>query len=344
MAQLLKRWHGKTVVVTGASAGVGRAIVREFAAHGANLGLIARGEDGLRGAKQEVEDLGGRAHFVKADVANPSAVELAAEEIERELGPIDVWINNAMVSVAAPFVETTNEEFERVTVVTYLGTVYGTRTALKRMLPRDEGQIIQVGSALAYRSIPLQSAYCGAKHAILGFTESLRCELLHDKSNVSVHMVQLPGVNTPQFDWIRNKLPNKSRPVGRCYQPELIAEAVRYVAESKRPELLLGGPTLKAVIGDKVAPRILDHYLAATVYEQHQRAGIPEDPNRPDNLFEPLPGDYGAHGSFDDEALTHSPQFWLNSKRRGLALISAGVALAAAFMIVQGRRRREELR
>jgi NAD(P)-dependent dehydrogenase (short-subunit alcohol dehydrogenase family) len=324
--------------VTGASAGIGRATVREFAQRGkARIGLLARGVDGLEAAKREVEALGGKALVLPTDVADPQQVEAAANAVERELGPIDVWVNNAMVSVLAPFKEVSADEFRRVTEVTYLGQVHGAMAALKRMLPRDRGSIVFVGSALAYRGIPLQAAYCGAKHAIQGFFDSLHCELLHDRSNVKVTMVQLPGVNTPQFEWIRNRMPNKPRPVGAAYQPEVAARAIVWAAHHDRRELQVGAPTVEAIVGNKVAPAILDRYLAQTVYQGHQ-TNEPDDPHRPDNLFQTVPGDHGAHGPFDDEAKTHSPQLWASTHRELLAVAAAGIAGAALGSLLGSNR------
>jgi NAD(P)-dependent dehydrogenase (short-subunit alcohol dehydrogenase family) len=315
----------EVVVVTGASAGVGRATVRAFARRGASVGLIARGTDGLEAARAEVEQLGGSAMVFAVDVADAEKLEEAAAEVEEEFGPIDIWVNNAMVSVFSPVKEMTAEEFHRVTEVTYLGVVYGTLAALKRMLPRDRGCIVQVGSALAYRGIPLQAAYCGAKHAIQGFTESLRCELLHDKSKVRVTMVQLPAMNTPQFSWVKSRLPREPQPVPPIYQPEIAAEAIVYAAYQKRREMEVGMPTVVAVEGNKVFPGLMDHYLARTNYEA-QQTDKPVQPDRRDNLWLPVPGDHGAHGTFDDRASDSSPQLWANMNRRWLAL--AGGALA----------------
>ena len=320
----------EVVVITGASAGVGRATVREFARHGAHIGLIARGRDGLEGAYREVEEARGRALVIPADVADADAVDSAAAAVEQELGPIDVWVNNAMVSVFSPVIKMTPAEFKRVTEVTYLGVVYGTLAALKRMLPRDSGVIVQVGSALAYRGIPLQAAYCGAKHAIQGFVDSLRCELLHDKSNVRVTMVQMPALNTPQFRWVKSRLPHKAQPVPPIYQPEVAAEAIYYAAHHDRREMYVGWPTVKAIVGNKVAPGYADHYLAKHGYES-QQTDEPRDQDRPDNLWEPLPGDWGAHGAFEDNAYEHSLQLWANTHRGWLALAGIGVAGAAAY-------------
>ena len=315
------------VVVTGASAGVGRAVVRRFARDKARIGLFARGRDGLEGAKREVEAAGGEALICQCDVADYAAVEAAAERIEQELGPIDVWINAAFAGVLARFVDMSMEDYDRVTKVTYLGQVHGARAALERMLPRDKGSIVLVGSALAYRGIPLQSAYCGAKHAIQGFEDSLRAELLHAKSNVHVSMVQLPGVNTPQFDWIRNEMPHLSKPASPPYQPEIPAEAIHYAAHHRRKEIKLGWPTIEAIWGDRLASPLLDRYLAATGFKgQQDKQPVPADYR--DNLYEPVPGDHGAHGRFDGWARTRSPQLWLTTHRMQAAL-GAGVALAA---------------
>ena len=329
----------EVVVVTGASAGIGRATVREFARHGAHIGLIARGRDGLEAAKREVEAVGGRAVIVQADVADSDAVEQAAERIERELGPIDVWVNNAFAGIFARFMDVTPEEYERVTAVTYFGQVNGTRAALKRMLPRDKGKIVLVGSALAYRGIPLQSAYCGAKHAIQGLIDSLRSELIHDQSKVSVTMVQLPGVNTPQFDWIRAKLPGRPRPVGTVFQPEVAARGIYFAAHSDRKEVFVGGSTVEAIWGNKVASGVLDHYLAYTGFSG-QQAPEPVSPDRKDNLFEPVPGDHGAHGRFDDEATDSSLELWASTHRKQLGLAALGaVAAAGAGWLLAGRSR-----
>ena len=315
----------EVVVVTGASAGVGRAIVRAFARQGAQIGLLARGRDGLEAARRDVENLGGKALIIPVDVADAEAVERAAEVVEHEFGPIDIWINNAMVSVFSPVKEMTPEEYKRVTEVTYLGVVYGTLAALKRMLPRDRGVIVQVGSALAYRGIPLQSAYCAAKHAIQGFHDSLRSALIHDKSNVHVTMVQLPAMNTPQFSWVKSRLPRKPQPVPPIYQPEIGAEAVLFATQHDRRELYVGYPTVEAIISDKIAPGFADWYLARNGYDA-QQTHEPVEPDRRDNLWEPVPGDHGAHGTFGDRAITSSAQLWVNKNRKWLALAGAGFA------------------
>jgi NAD(P)-dependent dehydrogenase (short-subunit alcohol dehydrogenase family) len=323
----------EVVVVTGASAGLGRAIVRAFAREGAHIGLLARGRDGLEGARRDVEALGGKALVLPTDVADAEGIERAAEAVEREFGPIDIWINNAMVSVFSPIRKMKPEEYKRVTEVTYLGVVYGTLAALKRMLPRDRGVIVQVGSALAYRGIPLQSAYCAAKHAIQGFHDSLRSELIHDKSNVRVTMVQLPAMNTPHFSWVKSRLPNKPQPVPPIYQPEIGAEAVLFAAHNDRREMYVGYPTVEAIIGDKVAPAFADWYLARNGYDA-QQTDEPVEADRRDNLWEPVPGDHGAHGTFDDRASESSPQLWVSMNRNWLAIAAAGLtgfALGACF-------------
>ncbi|HEY2081361.1 MAG TPA: SDR family oxidoreductase [Verrucomicrobiae bacterium] len=326
----------EVVVITGASAGVGRATVRRFAKDGACIGLLARGTDGLEGARREVEAAGGRALVLPTDVADAKQVEAAAEAVEREFGPIDVWINDAMTSVFSPLKEMTSEEFRRVTEVTYLGVVYGTMAALKRMLPRNRGTIVQVGSALAYRSIPLQSAYCGAKHAIHGFTDSLRCELIHDKSNVHLTMVQLPALNTTQFGWVRNRLPNHPKPLGTVYQPEVAADAIHWAAHHRRRELYLGVPSVESIVGNKIAPGLLDRYLGRKGY-QGQQTSRPKDPNQPDNLWKPVPGDHGAHGMFDGQARQRSPELWFAKNRNWFALAAACVAVAAGAFILKER-------
>jgi NAD(P)-dependent dehydrogenase (short-subunit alcohol dehydrogenase family) len=326
----------RVVVITGASAGVGRATARAFAERGAQIGLIARGRDGLEAARQEVEELGGKALVLPLDVAEADKVELAAAEVEEKLGPIDVWINNAMASVFSPVRETTAEEFRRVTEVTYLGYVYGTLSALRRMLPRDRGVIVQVGSALAYRGIPMQAAYCGAKHAIQGFCDSLRSELLHDGSNVRVTMVQLPAINTPQFGWVKSRLPRKAQPVPPIFQPEVAARAILWAADHDRRELWVGWPTVKAIAGNRIAPWYADRYLARNGVESQQHDGL-EDPDRAHNLWKPVPGDHGAHGDFDDRATGRSPQLWATTHRGLLALAGAGLAAAGLALAARSR-------
>ena len=325
----------EVVVITGASAGVGRAAVREFAKHGAWIGLIARGRDGLEGARREVEAAGGRALVLPVDVADAAQVEAAAQRVEAELGPIDIWVNDAMASVFSPIKEMTAEEFKRVTEVTYLGCVYGTLAALKRMLERDRGTIVHVGSALAYRSIPLQAAYCAAKHAMLGFFASLRTELLHDKSNVKTTMVQMPALNTPQFGWVKSRLPRKAQPVPPIFQPEVAARAIYYAAHHpERREYFVGWSTVKAIFGNKLVPSFADHYLARKGYESQQHDG-PEDPNRPNNLWEPVPGDHGAHGSFDQRASSFSMELWLEEHRKWLAVAAGLVAVGGAVTLTR---------
>ena len=320
-----KAFERRVVAVTGASAGVGRAIVRAFAARGAHIGLIARGIDGLEAAKREVEEMGGRALVLPL----AGAVEAAAELIERELGPIDIWINDAMVAVFAPVSETTPAEYKRVTEVTYLGYVHGTLAALKRMKRRDRGKIIQIGSALAYRSIPLHSASCAAKHAVRGFTESLRLELRHERSKVRVTEVLLPAVNTPQFSWSRSKLPRQPQPLPPIFQPEVVADAVVFAADHDRREVWVGWPTVKAVMSERVAPGVGDRYLARSVYEKQETLKR-ANPRRRDNLYDPVPGDHGAHGRFDDRALDRSLE-WSIAKHKYVALGLGALGLVLAM-------------
>jgi NAD(P)-dependent dehydrogenase (short-subunit alcohol dehydrogenase family) len=321
---------GRVIVVTGASAGVGRAVARAFAARGARLGLLARGRDGLEAARREVESLGGEALVVPADVADAEQIEAAAEAVEETFGPIDVWVNNAMVSVLSPIKATPAAEFQRVTDVTYLGYVHGTLSALRRMLPRDRGAVVQVGSALAYRSIPLQAAYCAAKHAVQGFTEALRCELLHDGSRVRVAIVQMPALNTPQFGWVKSRLARRAQPVPPIYQPEVAARAVLWAADHDREEMFVGWSTVGAIVADRIAPRLLDRYLAWTGYDA-QQTDEPEDPARPHNLWDPLPGDRGAHGDFDARARPRSLQLYASMYRGWLAAGALGLAAAGAL-------------
>ncbi len=320
------------VVVTGARAGVGRATVRAFARRGARIGLIARGRDELEVVRREVEAEGGKGLVLPADVADAAQVEAAAAAVEETFGPIDLWINNAMVTVFSPIKEMEPEEFLRVTEVTYLGYVYGTLAALKRMLPRDHGTIVQVGSALVYRSIPLQSAYCGAKAAVRGFTDSLRTELIHDGSHVRVTMVQMPALNTPQFEWNKTRMPRKPQPVPPIFQPEVAAEAIVWASEHHRRELNVGWPTVAAIWGQKFIPGLLDLYLGRTGYDAQQYDG-PPSPDRPVNLWKPVPGNYGAHGVFDSRSRDHSSQFWVTTHRNWLALAGAGIAGAVAAIL-----------
>lgn len=318
--------ESEVIVVTGASAGVGRATAIAFAERGAQVGLLARGEEGLEGARQDVEDAGGEAIVVQADVADPEQVEEAADAVEDAFGPIDVWVNNAMLSVFSPAAEMTAEEYQRVTNVTYLGYVHGTQTALDRMRPRNAGTIIQVGSALAYRGIPLQSAYCGAKHAIQGFTESVRTELIHDESDVQLTMVQMPALNTPQFEWVKTRLTGQPQPVPPIYQPEVAARAIVWAVHHDREELWVGWPTVKAIVGNRLIPRQLDRYLGRTGFES-QQTDEPADTDREDNLWSPVSKDYGAHGRFNEQARTRSSQLWLATHQRLVALI--GLLLSA---------------
>lgn len=324
----------EVVVITGASAGLGRAAAREFGRHGAKVGLVARGVEGLQAAKREIESAGGTAMVLPLDVADAEAIENAAASVEREFGPIDIWLNNAMASVFSPVKEMTAEEYKRVTEVTYLGVVYGTLAALRRMLPRNRGTIVQVGSALVYRSIPLQSAYCAAKHAIAGFTDSLRCELIHDKSNVRVTMVQMPALNTPQFGWVKSRLKYKAQPVPPIFQPEVGARAIYWAAHHSRREIYAGWPTVEAIIGNKLAPGWLDHYLGKTGFAS-QQTSEPEDPDRPNNLWKPLEGDHGAHGTFDGQAHERS---WELRASLGRRWIGASAAMVAAALLLASRR------
>lgn len=324
---------GRIVVITGSSGGIGRASAVAFARQGAVVALLARGEAGLAGAAREVEAAGGRAWTLSVDVADAEAVDAAAEQIERELGPIDVWVNVAFTSVFAPFSEITAGEFKRVTEVSYLGYVYGTMSALKRMRQRNRGVIVQVGSALAYRGIPLQSAYCGAKHAIQGFNESLRCELLHDSSAIHTTMVQMPAVNTPQFSWVLSRLPHQAQPVPPIYQPELAARAVVYAADHpKRREYWVGGSTAGTLIANSFAPGLLDLYLAKTGFEAQQ---TPERrrADQPVNLWEPADSakDFGTHGIFDDRSSRRSAQLWASQHHGAVGAGMIGLAAAVAM-------------
>jgi short-subunit dehydrogenase len=317
-------------MITGASAGVGRATAIAFARRGARLGLIARGRAGLEGARRDVEAAGGQALTFPVDVADPDAVARAAVTLESEFGAIDVWVNNAMASVFSPVTEMTPDEYKRVTEVTYLGTVYGTLSALHHMRPRNRGVIVQVGSALAYRGIPLQSAYCAAKHAIQGFCDSLRAELLHDRSGVQLTMVQMPALNTPQFDWVRSRLPRRAMPVPPVFQPEVAADAIIDAAAHPRRELYVGLPTVEAIVGNKLMPGLGDRYLAATGYDS-QQTDQPEPPDRPDNLWSAVDDerDYGSHGRFDDIARPLSWQQMLSRHQRlvgGAVLALGGLA------------------
>ena len=325
----------EVVVVTGASAGVGRATAREFGEHGAKVALLARGEDGLEGAKKEVEAAGGVALPIPTDVADPEQVEAAAERVERELGPIDVWVNDAIAVIFSPFKDIEPKDFKRSTEVCYLGAVYGTKAALKRMLPRDRGTIVQVGSALSYRAITLQSAYCGAKHAMRGFTDSVRTELLHDGSGVHITMVQLPAVNTPQFNLSKTNLPKHPQPVPPIYQPEVPARAIYWAAHQRRREVRVGLSSTIVIAGNKLMPGLGDWYLAKTGYAS-QQTDQPVDQDRPDNLYEPVPGDHGAHGIFDEQSHEESPQLWA-TEHLGLLALAGGAGMLAATVLI-GRR------
>ncbi len=317
----------EVVVITGASGGVGRASAIAFARRGARVGLLARGRAGLEAALRDVEAAGGQGLIVPTDVTDPDQVEAAAEAVERQLGPIDVWANVAMATVFAPVHLMNAQEYRRVTEVTYLGFVHGTLSALRRMRPRDRGTIVQVGSALAYRSIPLQSAYCAAKAAVRGFTDSLRSELIHDRSRVHITMVQMPGLNTPQFLWGKSKMPRRARPVPPVYQPEVAAEAVVWSAHHRRRELWVAPSTIKAILAQKVAPGLGDWLAAKTAYEG-QMTDQPDDPHRPSNLWGPVDtdSDFGARGPFRSEAHGHSLQFWADTHRGLLAVAAAGLA------------------
>jgi NAD(P)-dependent dehydrogenase (short-subunit alcohol dehydrogenase family) len=330
----------QVVVVTGASGGIGRAVTQAFGTRGAKVALLARGELGLQGAAKDVEAAGGTALMIPVDTADHKQVESAAQQVEQELGPIDVWVNVAFTSVFAPFMKIEPEEYKRVTEVSYLGYVYGTRAALARMIPRDRGVIVQVGSALAYRGIPLQSAYCGAKHAIQGFHDSLRCELLHNKSNVRVTMVQMPAVNTPQFSWVLSRLPKHAQPVPPIYQPEVAARAVAYAADHpERREYWVGGSTVGTLVANAIAPGLLDRYLAKTGFKS-QQTSQPRDPDQPENLWGPadVQRDFGTHGVFDSRSTDRSAQLWA-SQHHG-ALAGAGAALAAVGTALAARRAR----
>jgi NAD(P)-dependent dehydrogenase (short-subunit alcohol dehydrogenase family) len=329
---------GRVVVVTGASGGIGRAVAEAFGTAGATVGLLARGEAGLDAAARQVEAAGGRALAIPTDMADAAAVHAAAELVEAELGPIDVWVNDAFTSVFAPFSEIEADEFRRVTEVSYLGYVYGTAAALRFMRPRDRGVIVQVGSALAYRGIPLQSAYCGAKHAIQGFTESVRCELLHERSRVRITMVQMPAVNTPQFAWVLSRLPRSPQPVPPIYQPEVAAKAVLWAADHDRREWWVGGTTVATLLANAVVPGVLDRYLGRTGFDS-QQTKQPAAPDRPANLWEAADEarDFGAHGTFDDRSHPRSLQWWATAHRSGLA---AGAVTALAAAVTAWRRRR----
>jgi NAD(P)-dependent dehydrogenase (short-subunit alcohol dehydrogenase family) len=326
------------VVITGASAGLGRAIAHAYADRGAKLALLARNPQALAAAKRECEELGGQAVFIPTDVSDPEAVENAATQIEQELGPIDIWVNDAMVSVFSPVKEMEAADYQRVTEVLYLGFVYGTLAALRRMLPRNQGTIIQIGSALSYRSIPLQSAYCAAKHAINGFTDSLRCELYHDLSNVRITTVQMPAMNTTQFNWVKNRMPRNTQPVPPIFEPEVAAKVVVAAGLAKRPrrEYWVGTPTVMAILGQKFFPGLLDRYLGNTGYKSQQIANEPRDPDAPNNLYEFVPGVHSARGKFDDRSKRSSAEIFVSLHREwfalgALALAGLGIACASSW-------------
>jgi NAD(P)-dependent dehydrogenase (short-subunit alcohol dehydrogenase family) len=324
----------EVVVVTGASGGIGRATAVAFAARGAKVALVARGQAGLDAAAADVRAAGGEALVLPADAADPDALEAVADRVEAELGPIDVWVNDAFTSVFSPFDQITAAEYKRVTEVSYLGYVYGTMTALRRMKPRGRGVVVQVGSALAYRGIPLQTAYCGAKHAIQGFHEALRCELLHEKSGVHVTMVQMPAVNTPQFSWVLSRLPRHPQPVPPIYEPEVAARAVVHAADHPgRREYWVGATTAATLAANAIAPGLLDRYLARTGIDS-QQTKQPRDPDAPENLWEPADEgrDYGAHGAFDDRSHPRSAQLWA-SQHHGAVAAAVGLVGAAALAV-----------
>ncbi|MEO8454086.1 MAG: SDR family oxidoreductase [Sphingomicrobium sp.] len=327
----------EVAVITGASAGIGRAAAREFAKHGCKVALLARGRAGLEAAAREVEELGGKAMAIPADVADFDAVERAAETVAKEFGRIDVWVNNAFAGIFSRFMDMSIDEFRRVLDVTFMGQVHGTRAALKHMLPKNSGSIVLVGSALAYRGIPLQTAYCASKHAIQGFQDSLRVELLAMDSKVRLTMVQLPGVNTPQFDWIRAHTKGTPRPVGAIYQPDVAARAIWRAAHSARKQWIVGAPAYQAIAADKLISPLLDRYLARGSIEAQQDSK-PIGPNRKDNLFEPMDDgeDHGSQGRFDDVSRERSPLLWASENRRWLA---AGAALALGAALVTARTR-----
>ncbi len=323
------------VAITGASAGLGRAVAHAYAKEGAKIGLMARNPEALEAAKKECEALGGEAIFIPTDVSDADAVERAASQIEEQLGPIDIWVNDAMVSVFSPVKEMEPADYKRVTDVLYLGFVHGTLSALKRMLPRDRGTIIQIGSALAYRSIPLQSAYCACKHAINGFTDSLRCELYHDKSNVQVTVVQMPAMNTTQFDWVKNRMPDDTQPVPPIFEPEIAAKVVVAAGMAKKPrrEYWVGLPTIEAIIGQKFFPGLLDRYLGKTGYKSQQIQNEPRDPNAPNNLYDYVPGVHSARGKFADRSRRTSAEVFVSLHREWFALGALTVAGLGTWLV-----------
>jgi len=327
---------GRVVVITGASAGLGRAMARAFASRGDKVALLARGEDGLAEADREAIAVGAEAMAIPCDVSDAAAVESAAQAVQERFGGIDVWINNAMVSVFSPGAQITPDEFRRVMEVNFLGTVNGTQAALRRMRKHGRGTVIQIGSALAYRSIPLQSAYCASKAAIRAYSDSIRSELYHERSRVHLCMAQLPAINTPQFEWVRTRLPGTPRPVPPVYAPEVIAEAIVTLSLHPRREVWIGGSAVKAILGQKVVGPLLDRYLARRGYRDQQDA-VPVEPYRPDNLFYPLEGDRGAHGPYLDMERQHSTQVWLDFHRRAVAVVAAAAGLALGAVWARAR-------
>lgn len=328
------------VVVTGASAGLGRAVAHGYAKRGARIALLARNPEALEATKRECEGLGGGAIAIPTDVSDADAVERAAAQVEHEFGPMDIWVNNAMVSVFSPVKEMEAADYRRVTEVLYLGFVHGTLSALRRMLPRDRGTIIQIGSALAYRSIPLQSAYCACKHAINGFTDSLRCELYHDKSNVKITAIHMPAMNTTQFDWVKNRMPEDTQPVPPIFEPEVSAEVVVAAGLAKYPrrEYWVGSPTVKAIIAQRIVPGLLDRYLGKTGYQSQQIAGEPRDPNAPNNLYDYVPGVHSARGKFDSRSKRTSAEVFV-SLHRGWFAFGAIALIGLGGSLLAGRRR-----
>ncbi|MGZ5095013.1 MAG: SDR family oxidoreductase [Burkholderiales bacterium] len=327
--------HTRVVVVTGSSAGIGRATAIAFARRGWSVALLARESSGLRDAAREVESSGGRALAIPTDVADAAQVEAAADRVERELGPVDVWVNNAMATIFCEFLQISPEDYKRSTEVTYLGAVWGTRAALRRMKPRDRGVIVQVGSALAYRSIPLQSPYCGAKSALRGFTDSLRCELLHDKSKVHLTMVHLSAFNTPQFEWGRTCMRGRPRPLGKIFQPEVAAEAIYWSAQHRRRELWVGLPAVEAILGTRILSGYLDRKLAREAYDG-QQSSEPLPPGREDNLYRSVPHGHATHGRFDDRAVNRSLQLWTSIHRVAASGVLS-LLILAGYAIVKRR-------
>jgi NAD(P)-dependent dehydrogenase (short-subunit alcohol dehydrogenase family) len=330
-------------VITGGSAGVGRAAAVAFARAGYSVGILARDPQRVESVCEEIRSIGGHALGMSVDVADAAQVEHAADRIERELGPIDVWVNNASTTVFARVLDMSAAEYRQVTAVTYLGVVHGTMAALKRMHPRNRGVIIQTGSALAYRSIPLQSAYCAAKAAIRGFTDALRCELIHERSRIGLTMVQLSAFNTPQFDWARSKLPRRLQPVPPIFQPEIAAEAIVRAATHRSREVWVGWPAVKTILSTRLAPGLGDRLAARTAYES-QMTDEPADPERADNLYDPVPGDFGAHGRFDAGAKSSSAQWSLSKHRWSTAALAAVLLAGAAYCFTRGSQTRSDSR